>query len=379
MRTRILHLADLHLGDAHAYLGSLAAARQAEADRLLSRIVDQVLSPESTIGGVVIAGDLFDSHDPPPALVESVLDDLARLDRAGIRLLTVPGNHDEYSYPSCVYRRPAPRWPGRLVTNPEPERVDTWTLGDRSVDLYAMAFVAGRSRPPYDRFAVDPGDARKIAVLHGSLDADWSDRSLPLKSANLAELGLDYVALGHIHRPLTRRLGSGWICYPGRIEGGSFDDPGGAGLVEIDLSAPDCRPLHRPFPSREIANEEWNVSGLGSAEELEHRLEGLADRERIVRLDLAGVFGFAFDPGSLRNRWRGQFHFLELVVRAEASGPIALEELAAERTVRGTFATLASRRLAEETDPEHRRLLEAALRYGLAAFASGGERDGGPR
>lgn len=66
MRSRILHLADLHLGDLHAYLGPAAAARRMEADGLLRRIADFVLSPDSGIGGVIVAGDLFDLPEPSP-------------------------------------------------------------------------------------------------------------------------------------------------------------------------------------------------------------------------------------------------------------------------------------------------------------------------
>ena len=65
MRTQILHLADLHLGDSHEYLGPTAEERRREADGLLRRIVDGILSPTSEIGGVVIAGDLFEMHEPP--------------------------------------------------------------------------------------------------------------------------------------------------------------------------------------------------------------------------------------------------------------------------------------------------------------------------
>ena len=122
MRSRILHLADLHLGETHDYLGPSADARRAEADGVLRRITDLVLAPDSPVGGVVIAGDLFETHDPAPSLVEAVLADLTRLRAENIRLLTVPGNHDEYSYPSSVYRRYGSRWPDRLVTNPAPEK-----------------------------------------------------------------------------------------------------------------------------------------------------------------------------------------------------------------------------------------------------------------
>jgi DNA repair protein SbcD/Mre11 len=373
MRSRILHLADLHLGDTHGYLGPLAAARQAEADDLLRRIADTVLSPDSSVGGVIIAGDLFDTWDPAPSLIESVLRDLRRLTEAGVCLLTVPGNHDELSYPGCVYRREGPRWPGVLVTEPEPVRVASWTLGGTPVDLYSMAFVEGRSRPPFDSFEIVPGPARKIAVLHGSLDLGKDNRSLPLRSASLAALDLDYVALGHLHRPDNKKAGRAWATYPGRIEGGGFDDPGGAGLVEIDPAEVAMAPRRSELPSRRIEDARWNITGFETLEALEAKLEETADKEKILRLRLEGTPGFALDADRLRRRWAERFYFLELSGGDGAIPQPALESLMAERTIRGTFASMAARALEDASgDPERTELLRMAMRYGLDAFAAAG-------
>jgi exonuclease SbcD len=377
MRTRILHLADLHLGDGHDYLGPASAERRREADGLLARITEEVLSPASSVGGVVIAGDLFEVHDPPAPLVDSVLRDLHRLNQAGIRILTVPGNHDEYSYPTCVYRRFASQWPDTLVTRPTPGRVASWELSGIAVDLYSMAFTAGRSRPPYDRFEVTDGSqpqghapARRIAVLHGSLDVDWGDRSIPLHSEALGETGFDYVALGHIHRPMERRLGRGWICYPGRIEGGGFDDPGGADLVTIDLAREEAAPLHAPCASARI-EEEWNLSGLHQEGDLDARMEDAADPARILRLRFTGLPGFALQVEKTREKWGPRFRYLE-IVSEEGRMPAPLESLAQEKTVRGLLAGIAARRVAEAESEEKRLLCQAALRHALAAFDDGG-------
>jgi len=367
--TRILHVADLHLGARHEYLGPGAEARRTEADALLSRIADFALRPGAGIGGLIIAGDLFDRHDPPAALVDAVIGDLRRLDAAGIRLLTVPGNHDEYSYPRCVYRSHGAAWPGTLVRAPAPAKVARWELGAVAVELYAMAYVAGRSRPPYDRFEVASDGGRRIAVLHGSLDAPWTDRSLPLQSPALAALGLDYLALGHIHRPAEVRLGSGWACYPGRIEGGGFDDPGCGELVLIDVAEKELVPRRFPFGCRRIAVESWNVSSFGAPEELDARFAEAGDPEAIVRVTLQGVPAFPIDAERLRERFAGCFRHLEVELSADAAAP-PIDALAEERTVRGLFVRLARQRIEEAADPEARALAEAALRHGLAAFAS---------
>lgn len=366
--SRILHLADLHLGGEHPSAGPRAPERRDEADRLLERLADRILKGDLGIGAVVIAGDLFDRHDPPASLAGRVENDLRRLEQSGIHVLTVPGNHDELSYPSGVYRERAGSWPGTLVVQPAPARVAQWTLGGRPVVVYAMAFVAGRSAPPYDQFDVAGGEVCRLAVLHGSLDAPWSDRSLPLRSAALEALGLDYVALGHIHRPMDRRLGRGWISYAGRIEGGSFDDPGGADLVVYDPAEAEPRPRRIPWSSRPISDETWELSGLERAEELAARFAEAADSTRILRVRLEGHPPFPIDLPALRERHAAAFYALELVA---SDAPAASLELAlAEPTIRGAFARRAQKGIDAARDDDERALARAALRHGLAAFAA---------
>ena len=369
LRNRILHVADLHLGDAHRYLGSRAGDRAREADSLFRRITDSALESER-IGGLIIAGDLFDHYAPPAALVDSVLADLTRLREAGVRTLTVPGNHDEYSYPGCVYRQHESTWPDTLVTRPLPGKVASWMLDGVEVDLYAMAYVAGRSHPPFDAFDIEPGSARTIAVLHGSLDTNWSDRSIPLSRSNLEKLGLDYVALGHLHKPREIRAGAGWIAYPGRIEGGGFSDPGGAPLLEIEISSQGLE-IHRvPFPSRRIETLRWNVSTIDSEAELQSKIEREQSRDasRILRIEFTGIAGFPIDVNTLEERWRDRFHHLEM--RSEVSASADLDRLASEPTVRGEFARIARAAIAQMEDERERAIAEAALREGLAAFTA---------
>jgi len=372
VRTRILHLADLHLGQDHDYIAARPAERRTEADGLLTRITAWALSPENGIGAVLLAGDIFDSHTPPDTLVRTVLADLSRLHEAGIRVLTVPGNHDEYSYPDGVFRRYSARWPGHLVTNPTPARVVSWELGGRRIDLYSMAFVAGRSSPPYDQFSVEPGPSFKVAVLHGSLDVEWSDRSLPLASARLAELGLDYIALGHIHRHRQRRLGKGCAVYPGRIEGGGFDDPGGADLVSFDPCEDEPAPRHHAFRSRPIEEEDWNLGSFSSEQELHTRIESACDEEKILRINLRGIPGFPVDPATLAGRFGSRFYHLE-VRQPEGTAPlIGIENLVGERTIRGEFARIAAREGAACRTPEEQMRTEMAFRQGLSAFLAAG-------
>ena len=79
----------------------------------------------------------------------------------------------------------------------------------------------------------------EVAVLHtqvvGSSESEIHDRYAPSELSTLVGLGYDYWALGHVHRRqiLAR---APWICYPGTPQGLSIREPGGRGILLVDLS-----------------------------------------------------------------------------------------------------------------------------------------------
>ena len=60
----------------------------------------------------MIVGDLFETHCPEEPLVAAAVAQLRRLEQAGIPVVTVPGNHDEITYPNSVYQTRRDDWPG---------------------------------------------------------------------------------------------------------------------------------------------------------------------------------------------------------------------------------------------------------------------------
>lgn len=379
---RILHLADLHLGWRPGFLGPRAAERQRERDTLLRRAVDFALASQP-VDLVIIAGDLFETHKPEPALVEAVIADLGRLARAGVAVVTVPGNHDEITYADSVYRVYASHWPGVLVQNPHPAHVHTFVLNGTPVHVYGLAYTGGLTQvePPLARFPRLDEDGIHIAVFHGSLDWQAGERSLPLRSDALAAAGYDYVALGHIHKPERRRIGAGWAVYPGAVEGKGFDDPGVGCFTVVTVDKPGGGPARvevATFPAgaRPVRTITLDVTTLADADAVVERIraeaEARAGREAIVRVELVGAAPGVLDVGALTARLSGSFYFLEIVDNTTIVDAAHVARLAAEPTVRGEFVRRMQRRLAEAADEEESALLAQVLRCGLAALEGAG-------
>jgi exonuclease SbcD len=87
---RILHTSDWHLGQ--HFMGK---SRQAEHQALIDWLLIQV--DAHAVDAVLIAGDIFDTGAPPSYARELYSQLVVRLHRAGVALLLLGGNHDSVS------------------------------------------------------------------------------------------------------------------------------------------------------------------------------------------------------------------------------------------------------------------------------------------
>jgi len=225
MRDCILHLADLHLGapvwcKCRELLPSIAEKLEAARDGILDSLVGWIESSGSRVGLVLIAGDLFHCHAPEDRVVNQTRQAIARIARV-VPVITVPGNHDEYSYPKCVYREPS--WPGRLVTETQPTQVWDGELdGGVRVAVTSVAYEAGKLPPGGEvQFPRRDGGTLDVALVHGTLRDRFQgvlvegERCFLVSHQQVAEAGYRYLALGHIHARSHWELGPCTALYPG--------------------------------------------------------------------------------------------------------------------------------------------------------------------
>ncbi len=372
-RLRCLHLADLHLGWRPRELSGREEERRRERDGLLKKAVDLVLTPNSGIQMVLMVGDLFETHRPEIGLVDSVLQELRRLEKANIPLITVPGNHDEVTYNDSVYRQRRAEWPGVLVTNPMPEKVKTITLGGTAYHFYSLAYTGGLTRvtEPLREFPRVSEAGVHMGVFHGSLDWEAGERSLPLSSQGLAQAGYDYVALGHIHQYREKVVGQTLMLYPGAVEGTSFSDPGEGffTVAEIGEGFPEIKKI--PARVRAYQQVKLDVTGMDEEADLEKEIEKRADPEAIVEIRLQGVFSFLPNVPNLTARMKQQFYHLELKDDTDFFNLELLRGWATEPTLRGSFLRRMLNRLETAGEEKERKIAYLALLKGVSALTKG--------
>ena len=321
MRATFLHMADCHLG----YRQYNSSERQNDFTRAYLDIIDTAI--DRKVDFVLLAGDLFEKRAIDPLTLDHAITGLERLKEAGIPCLAVEGNHE------LAYYRDSIGWMDFLaqrelltLLNPkrDGERVTLPPYGKRrgayvepvpGLRVYGMRYY-GSSAPHVVKRVADAlaaADKRvveyTIFMAHAGVEGVLDRQGGALSHRELAPLRphVDYLALGHIHKPYEF---DNWIYNPGSPETNSMTEAEwsnrGYYLVEVDTEAEPkhCPVLHANF-RRPFERLFFKVDAYETPVELfeqcrrfvERRHRQFRGREPVVELRLSGVL--PFDRGSL--------------------------------------------------------------------------------
>jgi exonuclease SbcD len=260
---RFIHAADLHIDSPLVGLDRYEGApveriRVATRDALENLIE---LATNEAVDFVLLAGDIYDGNWQDFGTGLFFHKQMVRLQRAGIRVFIIQGNHDAQS----VITK-------RLVL---PDNVTVFSSRAAETTVIEDLFVAihGRSFP---NRAVDedlvPGYPAAVAgmfnigLLHTSLTGRAAhDPYAPTELAVLEAKGYDYWALGHVH---TREVvcTSPRVVFPGNLQGRHVNETGpkGCELVRIEAGRIDSE-----FVALDVVRWSQVVVSLDGAEQLE--------------------------------------------------------------------------------------------------------------
>lgn len=371
---RFIHLADVHLGARPAYLGERAEERARDFEAAFKRAIDFACDVANKIDLVLIAGDLFDTHNPAERLVALVEAQFQKIADAGKRTVLIAGTHDSYRYPDCVYRLRT--FPGmELLTDPNIDKPHTITVRNEPVYVYGMSWDPRTSRPPYDAFRRQDLPGIHIALLHGSVkgNPEWEleSRDVPLSLEQLGKSGMHYVALGHYHNFREERAGDVRVVYPGTLEGRKFGENGPRYLVVVTIEGDSVGVEKVGFNQRTLEEEriDFALQNIQTPEDLIHEIEGRAHPNLILRLVLDGQSEFSINGEVIRERMRDKLFHLEIDDQTTAFGSARIRRFEEERTIRGLFVRRMQEQIRSASD-EERPLYEHALKIGLEQFLS---------
>ena len=357
---KLLHAADLHLDSAFEALpAGKAALRRQEQRELLARLSELAQAEKAQL--VLLSGDLLDSDVSFYETGEQLCRCLAGMNAP---VFIAPGNHDFYSARSPWARL---KLPGNvhLFTENTIRGLQVPTLGVR---VYGAAFVEKRSGPLLRGFTAEkkPG-IKNLLVLHGEVGARADSPYDPISEAELAASGMDYAALGHIHRASgLKRAGDTWYSWPGCPEGRGFDETGEKTVNLVTLSDDGgCTLETRSIALRRYEELRVDVTGADPLLAIHTLLPDESVRD-VYRVTLTGEVD---EPPDL-NRLHASLSelFFELQLRDETTPRRSLWDKAGDDTLRGLFLKKLKEKYDAAPDEEGRRAVERAARWGLAAL-----------
>lgn len=355
-KLKILHAADLHMDSPFEALpGSKAALRRQEQRELLGRMAELV--QREGVELVLLAGDLMDSESGFCETGEVLFRSLAQM---AVPVFIAPGNHDYYS-PRSPYAKKLPENVHVFREN----RISRVELPELGVRVYGAGFIGRQSGPLLRGFHAEREEGiTNLLCLHGEVGAPESPYD-PIAEAELAESGLDYAALGHIHKAGgLRRAGRCFYSWPGCPEGRGFDETGEKYVNLIELDGEACTLQTRSVAGRRYEVLRVDVSGSDPLLAIHALLPGDTQRD-IYRLILTGETDTPPELGRLYENLKEFFFALQL--RDETSARQDLWARVGEDSLRGLF--LGNLRAAyDRADGEMKRRIEQAARWGLAAL-----------
>ena len=229
---RIIHAADIHLDSPMRglvrYEGAPAAELRDVTRRALKNLVDLVLEVEAPL--LVVAGDLYDGDWPDYGTGLYFQSQMVRLEKAGVRVAMVRGNHDAQNRMTRSLRLP-----DNVIDLPSAQP-KTEVLGDLGIAIHGQSYA--RQREERNLAAGYPPPVPglfNLGILHTSLDGrPGHEPYAPCNPDDLVQRGYDYWALGHVHaHEIVRR--DPWIVFPGNLQGRHARELGPKGACVIEL------------------------------------------------------------------------------------------------------------------------------------------------
>ena len=356
---RILHAADFHLDSAFTGLNEQQARQRRQESRDLTRRMVEYANDHG-VQLMLLAGDLFDSDSIYGQTAEELAAALAEFRG---HVVIAPGNHDCYTAASPYART---LWPDNVLIFTTPEMLSMGlSFPQYGCTVYGAAFTAPEMPESAELAGVAEQDGNvAIGILHGEAGVKDS-RYRPIPLQQIAQSGLDYLALGHVHACSGVQLaGKTAYAYPGCPEGRGFDELGDKGFLMGEVDKGSVKLRFVPFAKRRYEIVTVDVTGR---EPLEAVCEVLpqsteADIYRVILTGEAAPADTAAIQAALAPR------FYALTVRDETRPRRALWEGAEEDTLRGLFLQALKAQYDAAENESDRHMIALAARCGCAAM-----------
>jgi DNA repair exonuclease SbcCD nuclease subunit len=288
---RFIHAADVHLDSPlrglSRYDGVPAEQVRLATRTALGNLVETAITEE--VSFVIIAGDVFDGNWDDFCTGLFFCAQMGKLNRHGIDVYMVRGNHDADS--NMTKRLPLPL----------NVKVFSHRKAEHHVHEPTGAVLHGQSyaeRDPKANLSLNYG--KGLAGCFNALGGNYSGHEpySPCSLEDLAAREYDYWALGHIHQ-FQHVCPTPHVVFPGNLQGRDIREAGPKGAVIVTVNDGSVESVERIYlDAVRWCSIEVDLSGAEQLGEVDRRVTAAAGaafdsqadgRPLLIRLTLSGV------------------------------------------------------------------------------------------
>lgn len=230
---KFIHIADIHLGARPDRNREWAKERELHGWQAFKEVIDK--AKEEQVQLLLIAGDLFHGQ-PLVKELKEVNYQFSRIPQTQVALIA--GNHD-YLTPSSCYCTFHWEQNVHFLKSEEIGHIELEGLGTR---IYGMSYWHREIREPrYKGVQARADNHINILLAHGG-----DEKHIPINGGDFANSNFDYVACGHIHKPM--QLVQDKVVMAGALQPIDSNDLGEHGYFQGEIKNHACHvkfvPLH---------------------------------------------------------------------------------------------------------------------------------------
>lgn len=354
---KLLHTSDLQLDAPFTFLGEGGQRHRQQLLATFSSIVELSEGVEL----LLLAGDLFDSNRPLQSTIDLVTHALGKL---SVPVCILPGNHDFYDEKS-VYHRVV--FPSNVTIFTD--EINEKTFPDLDLTVYGNAITEKDSREsPLKNIQAKESKGWQIALAHGNLVVGAVKNPLrPITLEEIAESGMDYIALGDWHSYGDYSQGKVKAVYCGSPEPMAFDQVEAGYVAQVTLDDGRVEVEKLRVGRIDTRRVEVDVTGHNQAAVEELLLEQ-ADPDRMLEVILKGLheIGTVIDPIMLEEKLSDRVYALRIQDQSHVQLKDPSLDDFPEQHVIGKFVDIMSQRISAAQDEAEISKLERALQIGVA-------------
>ena len=346
---KFIHTADIHLDSP---LSGLAAYKDAPVDRLrtvtrdaFTRLVDVAI--DEAVDFMVIAGDLYDGTWKDYNTGHFFCREMGRLNKAGIAVYLLFGNHDADSDMTKKLTLPD------NVHQFETRKANTFRIESLRVALHGRSYKEAATLDNLATAYPDPVNGwLNIGVLHTAMGGNAAHANYaPCSLAELNAKGYNYWALGHVHEHAILQ-DSPWVVFPGNLQGRHIRETGARGAMMVNADESGIQSVERLL----VDSLRWNVVDVDASDASTlHEVVRLVGQafERLVRETPEKIFLSVRVCIKGKTSAHGELFGLESQLREEILGQAAgqgIDRLWVEKVRLQTEPLTDASQFAERTD-----------------------------